>query len=72
MTVELLSRLLSICVSLGELHFPAEISAKICDRLLELAFTVDHQALCVLSSELEQILADEAAEQVRRARGAMH
>ena len=50
-TVELLARLLAIAVELGELHFPPETSAKICDRLLELVCTVDHQELCVLSNE---------------------
>jgi hypothetical protein len=71
-TLELLSRLLAIAVELGELHFPPEISAKICDRLLELVFTVDHQELCALSNELQKILADEGAAQERRVRGALH
>jgi hypothetical protein len=71
MNREMLRRLLAIAVELGGLRFPRATTAKICDRLIELASTLDRQELEALGEELHEILADAAAQE-QRARGAIH
>jgi hypothetical protein len=72
MNRELLARLLSIAVELGELRFSRDVTEEICGRLVELAGTLDRQELDALSDELQEILADEGAAQERLLRGAIH